>query len=163
MQNLVLYTTSIANPIHRYIKELADRLNTLESQIANPHPPPQPGYDIPYVGMGDQGLSSLPDMQTPTQYSRKRTHSISEGLQDPYGPGHRPAMGWSGQDSTQRGMYDFPPIPNAFSNVDLALVGDQYSPNGAAQGGYRRMSNSFGDIALAGSLIQGSNEGVLKA
>jgi hypothetical protein len=71
---------------------------------------------------------------------------------------------WDGLARTQLSVvYDFPPIPNAFSNIDLALVGDQYSPNGAAQGGYRRMSNSFGDIALAGSLIQGSNEGVLKA
>lgn len=99
---------------------------------------------MPYVGMGDQGISGLPDIQTPTQYTRKRTHSISEGLHDPYGPAHRPNMGWSG-DSSHR-----------------ALVSDQYSPNGAVQSSYRRMSNSFGD-ALAGSLLQGSNEPVIKA
>lgn len=145
---------------YRYIKELADRLNTLESQIANPHAPSGSQYDISYVGMGDQSMTGLSDIQTPTQYQRKRTHSMSEGIQEPYGPSHRPNMGWSGQDASQRGIY-------IVSQDDWVLAntteGEQFSPNGAAQGSYRRMSPSYGDFSLAGSLIQGSNEGIIKA
>ncbi|KAF2494527.1 hypothetical protein BU16DRAFT_618600 [Lophium mytilinum] len=92
-------------PSKGYIKELADRLNTLESQIGgNPSGTPQSSYDIPY-GLGEQ-INALADIQTPTQYGRKRTHSMSEGLQDSYGPSHRPNMGWSAQEtSTQRDQY----------------------------------------------------------
>ncbi|KAF2468487.1 uncharacterized protein BDR25DRAFT_55263 [Lindgomyces ingoldianus] len=116
-------------PSKGYIKELADRLNSLESQIQHPHAP-GPGYD--YMSVGDQGL---PDIQTPSQFTRKRTHSISEGMQDSYGTSNR-QMGWSGQDR-------------------------EYPSNGAVQAIHRRPS--YDDMALVGSLITGSNEGVIKA
>lgn len=112
-----------------YIKELADRLNTLETQIQNPHTPSQSGYE--YLGMSDQNLGGLPDLGTPSHFARKRTHSMSEGLQDPYGSSHRPSMGWPGQDS-QRGIYDVP-FPSSLETLTVR-EGDQMTSNGA----YRR-------------------------
>ena len=123
-------------PSKGYIKELADRLNTLETQISSPHAPPQTGYD--YMGIGEQNLSGLPDLGAP-QFHRKRTHSMSEGLQDQYQAPHRPGMGWPGQEAHRADM----------------------APNGGTPVPYRRQS--YGDVALAGSLLQGSNEGVIKA
>ncbi|KAF2276694.1 uncharacterized protein EI97DRAFT_432941 [Westerdykella ornata] len=75
-------------PSKGYIKELADRLNSLENQIhQHPHGPP-PTFDYPVVGD-----HSLNDPHTPSHLSRKRTHSMSEGLQDP----HR-GSSWSAPD-----------------------------------------------------------------
>ncbi|KAF2116271.1 hypothetical protein BDV96DRAFT_47079 [Lophiotrema nucula] len=109
-------------PSKGYIKELADRLNSLESQIQNPNTPGQP-YES-----WEQGLA---DLQTPTQFSRKRTHSMSEQFQDPYG---RP--NWSGVDR-------------------------EFSTNGAGQEFQQRPS--YSDTTIAGSLMTGTNEAILKA
>ncbi|KAF2193374.1 hypothetical protein K469DRAFT_745006 [Zopfia rhizophila CBS 207.26] len=139
-------------PSKGYIKELADRLNTLESQIQHPQ---GGGQNYDYLGMGEQSISGPPDAQTPTQFPRKRTHSMSESLQDSYGSSNRPNMGWSGQDP-QRGIYTVflhPP--------KLLTCEEEFTSNGAAQDSHRRPS--YGDMALAGSLITGSNEGTIKA
>lgn len=107
--------------------------------------------------MGDQGLTGLQDLGGTPQFARKRTHSMSEGLQDSYAPNHRASMGWSGQDT--RGAEAFPGITiPSWLTPSLESV----PPNGSNQGAsYRRPS--YGDVALAGSLLQGSNEGVIKA
>ncbi|KAF2749612.1 hypothetical protein M011DRAFT_492708 [Sporormia fimetaria CBS 119925] len=92
-------------PSKGYIKELADRLNNLESQIQNPHAP-QPAFDYPPVA--DHGL---PD---PHALSRKRTHSMSETIHDPYG---RPS--WPSQErefSTNAPSFRRP----SFSDMALA-------------------------------------------
>ncbi|KAF2655236.1 hypothetical protein K491DRAFT_716458 [Lophiostoma macrostomum CBS 122681] len=65
-------------PSKGYIKELADRLNSLENQIQNPH---APGQTYDYTNVTDAGLGEIP---TPSQLTRKRTHSMSEGLQEGY-------------------------------------------------------------------------------
>ncbi|KAF2733427.1 hypothetical protein EJ04DRAFT_577626 [Polyplosphaeria fusca] len=111
-------------PSKGYIKELADRLNTLEHQIQQPGAPPQ-NYES---WIGDQGLS---DPVAPAQFGRKRTHSMSEGLQDPY-------------------------IRNSWSSQDRDNMA-----NGANQPFQQR--SSYSDFALAGSLITGSHETLIKA
>ena len=124
----------------RYIKELADRLVTLENQIQNPHHPPQ-AYDYP--GVADPGLS---DAQVSAHMVRKRTHSMSEGLHDSYG---RP--GWSGQD---RGT----PVTYGLVGPFADARSEDFSTNGQP---LRR--TSFSDMALASNLITGSNDGTIKA
>lgn len=121
----------------RYIKELADRLNSLESQIQHPHNTPQ-GFD--FGNMGDQNFA---DTQSPPQFKRQRTHSMTEGFHEVFG---RPS--WSGQD---RGNC------TSFESYGLSMLINQES----SLNGNRR--TSFGEMALAGSLITGSNEGTLKA
>ncbi|KAF2267512.1 hypothetical protein CC78DRAFT_541480 [Lojkania enalia] len=128
-------------PSKGYIKELADRLNSLEHQIQNPNTP-GPGYES--WGISDQGL---PDAQTPSQFARKRTHSMSEGLQDPYS-----RLNWSGQD---RGI-DASSPPAVY-----ALTYRDYPSNGAVQGLQRRPS--YSDMTLASSLMTGSNDTIIKA
>ncbi|KAF2874455.1 hypothetical protein BDV95DRAFT_627127 [Massariosphaeria phaeospora] len=127
-------------PSKGYIKELADRLNSLENQIQQPHSSSQ-GYDFAAVEQ------SLADAQSP-QYPRKRTHSMSEGFQDSYS---RP--NWSGQD---RGIdYDIE------SQILSRLTSEDHPSNGTGANLARRAS--FGETALAGSLITSSNEGTIKA
>ncbi|KAF1997370.1 hypothetical protein P154DRAFT_283132 [Amniculicola lignicola CBS 123094] len=77
-------------PSKGYIKELADRLNTLENQIQTPQ---APGQTYDYLGVTEHGL---PDAHAPPQFGRKRTHSMSEGLQDMYAASGRPS--WPAQD-----------------------------------------------------------------
>lgn len=122
----------------RYIKELADRLNHLENQIQTPHVPVQ-AFD--YTNVGDP---SLVEVHTPSNLARKRTHSMSEGLQDPYG---RP--NWPSQD---RGT------ATPHSQTLPLLTYQDFSTNGQH---LRRPS--FSDMTLAGNLIAGSNEGTIKA
>lgn len=118
-----------------YIKELADRLNSLESQIQQPQ-----GQHFDLQNLTEQ---SFADIQSPPQFHRKRTHSMSEGFQDTFG-----RSSWSGQD---RGNNH--PLEHAM----LSLLTSQEPP----LDGDRR--TSFGDMTLAGNLITGSNEGTLKA
>jgi hypothetical protein len=108
----------------RYIKELADRLNSLESQIQQPH--------------GQQF-----DLQSPPQFHRKRTHSMSDGFQDTF-----VRSSWSGQDRGNN---------HPLEQTLVSLLTSQETP----LNGDRR--TSFGDMTLAGNLITGSNEGTLKA
>lgn len=117
---------------------MADRLNSLENQIHNPH---ATGSAYDYVGIGDQGL---PDTQSPSNFERKRTHSMSEGLHDPYG-----RSGWTGQE---RGIHTVEPHPLH------VLTDEDFTTNGQT---LRRAS--FSDMTLAGNLMTGSNEGVIKA
>lgn len=121
----------------RYIKELADRLNSLESQIQHPQ---NPAHNFDFGGMGDQNFA---DTQSPPQFKRQRTHSMTEGFHEAFG---RP--NWTIQD---RGNC-YP-----FESSGQPLLTDQELP----MNGNRR--TSFGEMALAGSLITGSNEGTLKA
>lgn len=123
-----------------YIKELADRLNSLENQIQHPQ---APGYDF-----GAVGEPGLVDAQTPSQFPRKRTHSMSENFQDVYN-----RSTWSGQD---RGTYH-----TYGSEMLYPLTYQEHSLNGAAANSNRRIS--FGEMTLAGNLITGSNEATIKA
>lgn len=74
-------------PSKGYIKELADRLNSLESQIQQPQ---NSAHNFDFGGMGDQ---TFVDTQSPPQFKRQRTHSITEGFHENFG---RPS--WSAQD-----------------------------------------------------------------
>lgn len=123
-----------------YIKELADRLNSLESQI---HAPPAPNYDFGVVG-----AEALGDPQASAHFPRKRTHSMSENFPDMY---NRPT--WSGQD---RGI-DF----TCDTDMVYPLTREEHSLNGAPSNENRRVS--FGEMTLAGDLITGSNEAAIKA
>jgi hypothetical protein len=135
-----LLSDTLANHRFSYIKELADRLNSLESQIQ--HPPQAPHHYNDFGAMGDQTFA---DTQSPpqSQFNRKRTHSMTDGFHEAFS---RPS--WSVQD---RGN-SYP-----FEQTMLSLLTPQESP----LNGVRR--TSFGEMTLAGSLITGSNEGTLKA
>ncbi|KAF9699932.1 hypothetical protein EKO04_001467 [Ascochyta lentis] len=122
-------------PSKGYIKELADRLNSLESQIQQPQ-----AHQFDLQNMAEQ---SFAEIQSPPQFHRKRTHSMSEGFQDAFG-----RSSWSGQD---RGN-DHP-----LEQTMLSLLTTQEPP----LNGDRR--TSFGEMALAGNLVTGSNESTLKA
>ncbi|KAF2853316.1 hypothetical protein T440DRAFT_487751 [Plenodomus tracheiphilus IPT5] len=74
-------------PSKGYIKELADRLNSLESQIQQPQ---NASHSFDFGGMGDQ---TFVDTQSPPQFKRQRTHSMTEGFHETFA---RP--NWSAQD-----------------------------------------------------------------
>jgi len=74
-------------PSKGYIKELADRLNSLESQIQQPQNSP---HNFDFGGMGDQ---SFVDNQSPPHFKRQRTHSVTEGFHEAFG-----RSSWSAQD-----------------------------------------------------------------
>ena len=71
---------------HSYIKELAERLNTLESQMQ----PSMAHTDIQYNGMHDvsspRGYQEFSPPIDSSLLSRKRTYSMSEGLAGPSFP-----------------------------------------------------------------------------
>ncbi|USP81720.1 uncharacterized protein yc1106_08994 [Curvularia clavata] len=120
-------------PSKGYIKELADRLNSLESQI---HHPPNPTHTFDFGSMGDQ---TFQDTQSPPQFKRQRTHSMTEGFHEAFS---RP--NWT--------------VPDRSNDAHgMSGLGDQES----SLNGNRR--TSFGDMNLGGSLITGSNEETLKA
>lgn len=121
--------------ISSYIKELADRLNSLESQIQQPQT-----HQFDLQNLSEQNFA---DMQGPPQFHRKRTHSMSEGFQDAFG-----RTTWHGQD---RGN------THSLEHTMLSPLTVQETPMNSDR------RTSFGDMALAGNLITGSNEGTLKA
>lgn len=120
-----------------YIKELADRLNSLESQIQHPQSTVQ-NFDF-----GTMGEQNFIDAQSPPQFKRQRTHSMTEGFHEAFG---RPS--WSGQDRGNSSSFG----QDGYS----MLTGQEPSMNGHHR-------NSFSELSLIGNLITGSNEGSLKA
>jgi hypothetical protein len=91
--------------VKRYIKELADRINSLESQIQ----PTMPHQDVAYQPMHEDTSPRAYQEFSPTVenqlLSRKRTYSMSEGLpntfvQPQFGQAARPSSvgGWPVQD-----------------------------------------------------------------
>jgi hypothetical protein len=121
-----------------YIKELADRLNTLENHVQHT----QAGFD--FTAVGEPGLE---EAQAPAQFPRKRTHSMSEGFQDAYNRSN-----WPAQD---RGIH------HTYVTEMLSPLTYQEQPLNGAANSNRRIS--FGDMTLAGNLITGSNELAIKA
>ncbi|KAI9702830.1 MAG: Glucose-responsive transcription factor [Candelina mexicana] len=104
-------------PSKGYIKELADRLHTLENTVR-----PAQHNDLQYTIMNDGGMSPRQSDYSPQMNavagpsgSRKRTYSMSEGLQN---SGYAPAQ-------AQRSGEGLPPIgaPSGYQS--------QYSPNPA--------------------------------
>lgn len=93
--------------------------------------------------MNDQSFPNT-HAQSPPQFTRKRTHSVSEDFQDIIG---RPS--WSAQD---RG--------NGYPIEDNQRLFMLTSEEPALNGNRR---TSFGEMSLIGSLVTGSNEDVLKA
>jgi hypothetical protein len=116
---------------------LADRLNSLESQIQHPA---SSATNFDFGSMGDQSFASN---QSPPQFTRKRTHSMTDDFQDVFA---RPS--WSGQD---RGNC----CPNERDMLSL-LTAEEPQLNGNRR-------TSFGEMSLIGSLVTGSNEDILKA
>ncbi|PVI05038.1 hypothetical protein DM02DRAFT_125003 [Periconia macrospinosa] len=125
-------------PSKGYIKELAERVFTLENQMGSG---PPTAYDL-----GSVGEQMVGDAQPPPQLQRKRTHSMSETFTDNY---NRP---WSGHD---RGIF------STHDDDVYTLTGQESAPNGMDVNSNRRVS--FGEMSLAGSLITGSNEATIKA
>ncbi|KAF1829799.1 hypothetical protein BDW02DRAFT_573650 [Decorospora gaudefroyi] len=124
-------------PSKGYIKELADRLNSLESQIQHP---PNSSHNFDFGALGDQ---TFPDTHSPPQFKRQRTHSMTDGYHEALS---RP--NWSTQDRDNGGSvetHSLPVLPEQESSLN----------------GNRR--TSFGELTLGGSLITGLNEETLKA
>jgi hypothetical protein len=126
----------------RYIKELADRLNTLENSM-------QAG-EIQYAPMiTDDGTSRLSDDFSPppsnnsmNRFSRKRTHSVSMSNdahnQANYYGQHRPSIGASSWEPPRHLPHPTsglgaPQTPQSSSGMDgtTAAYRSQFSPNGA--------------------------------
>jgi hypothetical protein len=125
-----------ANCYRSYIKELADRLNSLESQLQ----PTNSANNFDFGGLSDPNFASN---QSPPQFTRKRTHSMTDEFQEVFA---RPS--WSGQD---RGNC----YPTERDMVSL-LTAEEPQLNGNRR-------TSFGEMSLIGSLVTGSNEDILKA
>lgn len=124
-------------PSKGYIKELADRLNSLESQI---HHPQNASHNFDFSALGDQ---TFPDTQSPPQFKRQRTHSMNDGYHEVLA---RP--NWIAQDRGNGGSVETHGLP-VLSEQEASLNGNRRT--------------SFGELALGGSLIAGSNEETLKA
>jgi hypothetical protein len=90
--------------------------------------------------MGDQHFA---DAQSPPQFKRQRTHSMSEGFHEAFG---RPS--YTAQDRGNGLPFEVQGQP-VLTDQELPLNGNRRT--------------SFGEMALVGSLITGSNEGTLKA
>jgi hypothetical protein len=85
--------------LFRYIKELAERLNTLESQMQ----PPMTQQDMQYQGMSEmsppRGYHEFSPPIDTNLLGRKRTFSMSEGLhglplpQSTFAPRGQPSVG----------------------------------------------------------------------
>ncbi|KAH7083335.1 hypothetical protein BKA63DRAFT_403028 [Paraphoma chrysanthemicola] len=122
-------------PSKGYIKELADRLNSLESQIQHPA---ASSTNFDFGGMSDPNFAST---QSPPQFTRKRTHSMTDEFQDVFS---RPS--WTAQD---RGNGYLPEenTPTVLTHQELPLNGNRRT--------------SFGE--MIGNLVTGSNEDILKA
>ncbi|KAF2025862.1 hypothetical protein EK21DRAFT_75499 [Setomelanomma holmii] len=122
-------------PSKGYIKELADRLNSLESQIQHP---PSSSNAFDFGGIGDPNFANT---QSPPNFVRKRTHSMTDEFQDVFS---RPS--WTTQD---RGN-TYPPeenAPSVLTHEELPLNGNRRT--------------SFGE--MIGNLVTGSHEDILKA
>jgi hypothetical protein len=120
-----------------YIKELADRLNSLESQIQHPT---SSSTNFDFGGISDQSFTNAP---SPPRFTRKRTHSMTDDFQEVF---NRPS--WSGQDRGNCYLSEQ-------SMLSLLTIEEP------ALNGNRR--TSFGEMSLIGSLVTGSNEDILKA
>lgn len=114
-------------------------MNSLENQIQQPQGQPA-NYDFGPIE---------PSLDASTQYSRKRTYSMSENFGDPYS---RPT--WSGQD---RGTY-IVEDPTALN----VLTFQEQSMNGTSENNHNRRV-SLTEWTLVGNLITGSNEATIKA
>ncbi|KAI4127524.1 MAG: hypothetical protein LQ347_004565 [Umbilicaria vellea] len=147
-------------PSKGYIKELADRLVNLENSIQ-----PNQNAALQYGDMNHDGISPRvmngysPQEDVPGSISRKRTHSMSEGLNNP--PYAQPqlqqhherapsASAWSTQDP-QRHLphpvagYANPQLPHqGYSDMSYITPGRraQASPNGMPSAPWRRDSIS---------------------
>lgn len=104
-------------PFDSYIKELADRLETVESQLVTVESQLQLQIaenqqlrrqsELSYVpGMPDGAISQLQDFspsEPGSQFTRKRTHSMSEGLHDHYGSSQRLTLNnWPAPDGSRQ-------------------------------------------------------------
>ncbi|KAM5443752.1 Glucose-responsive transcription factor [Microsporum ferrugineum] len=137
-------------PSKGYIKELADRINSLETQM---QPPLQPG-EMHYQQMNEDGSAARgyqdfsPSMDN-QGLTRKRTLSMSEGLpnafmQAPFIQGARPTSvgGWPAQTPTK----------DATHAADLAAL-EEY-PNSSAQNGNAKVMQPFWTQELPDSAQQ---------
>lgn len=120
-----------------YIKELADRLNSLESQIQHPA---GTSNTFDFGSLSDQNFANT---QSPPQFTRKRTHSMTDEFQEAFS---RP--NWVGQDRGNSYPSEQPMLS--------MLTTEEPLMNGARR-------TSFGEMSLIGSLVAGSNEETLKA
>lgn len=116
-----------------YIKELADRLQSLEQSM-------QPG-DVPsYAPMQDNQSPQVPNDFSPTPASnnpsaRKRTFSASNEYGDPnYPMGHRPSVAWAQQDSPRQAnnANNLYATPQVSADQPQSQYRPHYSPNGIA-------------------------------
>ena len=118
-----------------YIKELADRLNSLESQIQHPT---SSSTNFDFGGMSD---SNFANTQSPPQFTRKRTRSMTDEFQDVFS---RPS--WTAQDRGN-GYLPEETRPCLLTHQELPMNGNRRT--------------SFGE--MIGNLVTGSNEDILKA
>lgn len=90
-----------------YIKELADRLNNIESQMGQQQSMAHP--DVQYMqGLQDDSMAQLSDFSPPpgAQMTRKRTLSMSENRylrEQPYAPA-RNNVEWATEQHRQLGQ-----------------------------------------------------------
>jgi len=133
-------------PSKGYIKELADRLRDLEQHVGPQYQQQQPDLGYGHTDFGADGMAQLqnyspPAMQGP-RAGQKRTHSVSEGAQDPFGTvAHRPGSSWGMSEADK--MMD-----TTGSQHMLGRYASQQSLN-AQTSWNRRQSNNFEQNAAA--------------
>ena len=141
----------------RYIKELADRLNTLENQLPVRHPDLQQYAHMSQDGTSPRGLNefSPPSDGGPP---RKRTHSMSEGLHN--SAYMQAQIQRSGERLPSIGDWPTPDAPRHLTHPGAALhlpqssqsdtnhissnYRSQVSPNGTAQSLWRYGQSDMG-------------------
>ena len=140
-----------------YIKELADRLNTLENQLPVRHPDLQQYTQMSQGGTPPRAMNEFSPASDGAP-SRKRTHSMSECLTNPayvqaqmQRPGDRlPSIGdWSAPDAPRHlphlasGLH-IPQASQSDANHISSGYRSQVSPNGTAQPLWRYGQSDIG-------------------
>ncbi|MCJ1364994.1 Glucose-responsive transcription factor [Acarospora aff. strigata] len=144
-------------PSKGYIKELADRLNTLENQLPVRHPDLQQYTQMSQGGTPPRAMNEFSPASDGAP-SRKRTHSMSECLTNPayvqaqmQRPGDRlPSIGdWSAPDAPRHlphlasGLH-IPQASQSDANHISSGYRSQVSPNGTAQPLWRYGQSDIG-------------------
>lgn len=122
-----LHRGELTDVPRRYIKELADRLNNLESSMQSGEIQYAP---LQHDGTPPQGQEEYSPPPNGGPSARKRTYSTISNDFNTSLQNHRPSVNWTSQEQQRH----IPPGTTYPANPDQSQIGyrPQYSPNGMA-------------------------------